>query len=98
MYHCWTLCAVFARICLNPRNALRPTPLQNLVWGWRLNLSLAAVPALLLMGGAALVPDTPNSLVQRGHEEKGRLMLRKIRGVEGEQHFVRLAGCLVDCL
>lgn len=58
--------------------------MQDFEWGWRLNLSLAAVPALLLMVGAALVPDTPNSLVERGQEEKGKEMLRKIRGVQGE--------------
>jgi MFS family permease len=64
--------------CINYAN-------QDFEWGWRLNLSLAAVPALLLMVGAALVPDTPNSLVERGQEEKGKAMLRKIRGVEGGQ-------------
>jgi MFS family permease len=64
--------------CINYAN-------QDFEWGWRLNLSLAAVPALLLMVGAALVPDTPNSLVERGQEGKGKAMLRKIRGVDGEQ-------------
>jgi MFS family permease len=63
--------------CINYAN-------QDFEWGWRLNLALAAVPALLLMCGAALVPDTPNSLVERRQEEKGKAMLRKIRGVEGE--------------
>jgi MFS family permease len=63
--------------CINYAN-------QDLQWGWRLNLALAAVPALLLMCGAALVPDTPNSLVERRQEEQGKAMLRKIRGVEGE--------------
>lgn len=61
--------------CINYAN-------QDLLWGWRLNLALAAVPALLLMCGAALVPETPNSLVERGYEEKGKAMLRKVRGVE----------------
>lgn len=65
--------------------------MQDFEWGWRLNLSLAAVPALLLMLGAALVPDTPNSLVERGQEEKGKQMLRKIRGVQGEWKKSRLA-------
>ncbi len=69
--------AVQVAQCINYAN-------QDFEWGWRLNLSLAAVPALLLMCGAALVPDTPNSLVERGQEEKGKAMLRKIRGVEGK--------------
>lgn len=64
--------------CINYAN-------QDLLWGWRLNLALAAIPALLLMCGAALVPETPNSLVERGYEEKGKAMLRKVRGVEGRQ-------------
>ncbi|ONK67961.1 uncharacterized protein A4U43_C05F5650 [Asparagus officinalis] len=33
------------------------------------------------LGMASLVlPDTPNSLIERGHEDKARAMLRKIRG------------------
>jgi hypothetical protein len=56
---------------------------QNYEWGWRLNLGLAGLPALLLMVGAALVPETPSHLVEVGMEEKGREVLRKIRGVEG---------------
>ena len=36
-------------------------------WGWRLSLGLAAVPAVILTLGGALLPETPNSLVERGH-------------------------------
>lgn len=49
-------------------------------WGWRVSLGLAGVPALLLTLGAILVDDTPNSLIERGHLEKGKSVLKKIRG------------------
>lgn len=59
------------------------------MWGWRLNLGLAGLPALLLMIGAALVPETPNHLVEAGYEEKGKAVLQKIRGVEGRALLCR---------
>ncbi|RWW20656.1 hypothetical protein GW17_00015219 [Ensete ventricosum] len=49
-------------------------------WGWRISLGLAAVPGAIITVGSLLLPDTPNSLVERGHGEKARLMLRRIRG------------------
>lgn len=51
-------------------------------WGWRLSLGLAGVPAILLTLGGLFCPETPNSLIQRGHFEKGRRVLVKIRGTE----------------
>ena len=30
--------------------------------------------------GGIFLPDTPNSLVERGHVEKGRAVLRRVRG------------------
>ncbi|KAH6779311.1 sugar transporter protein 7 [Perilla frutescens var. hirtella] len=48
--------------------------------GWRLSLGLAAVPAILMTVGGMLLPETPNSLIERGSEEKGRKVLEKIRG------------------
>ncbi|RWV96454.1 hypothetical protein GW17_00040834, partial [Ensete ventricosum] len=51
-------------------------------WGWRLSLSLAGVPALLLTLGALFVEDTPNSLVERGRLEEGKAVLKKIRGTD----------------
>lgn len=50
--------------------------------GWRISLGLAAVPALLMTAGGILLPETPNSLVERGSPEKGRQVLEKIRGTE----------------
>ncbi|GKB22158.1 sugar transport protein 13, partial [Tanacetum coccineum] len=51
-------------------------------WGWRVSLGLDGVPALLLTVGALLVVDTPNSLIERGKLEEGKLVLRKIRGTD----------------
>ncbi|KAL1548949.1 sugar carrier protein A [Salvia divinorum] len=48
--------------------------------GWRLSLGLAAAPAILMTIGGILLPETPNSLIERGFETKGRKVLEKIRG------------------
>lgn len=60
-------------------------------WGWRLSLGLAGIPAVLLTLGALLVVDTPNSLIERGHPEQGKAVLRKIRGTDNiEPEFLEL--------
>lgn len=51
-------------------------------WGWRLSLGLAGVPALLMTIGGIFLPDTPNSLIERGFKDKGRKLLEKIRGTK----------------
>lgn len=40
-------------------------------WGWRLSLGLAGLPALVLTIGGIVLPDTPNSLIERGFEKEG---------------------------
>lgn len=50
--------------------------------GWRLALGLAGVPAIVITLGALILPDTPNSLIDRGHPEQARELLMKIRGTE----------------
>ncbi|KAL1807543.1 hypothetical protein ACET3Z_024533 [Daucus carota] len=50
--------------------------------GWRWSLGLAAVPALIMTMGAIFLPDTPNSFIQRGHNDKARQVLQKIRGTK----------------
>ncbi|RLM74375.1 sugar transport protein 5-like [Panicum miliaceum] len=49
-------------------------------WGWRLSLGLAAVPAAVMVAGAALIPDTPSSLVLRGRHDDARAALQRVRG------------------
>ncbi|OWM90663.1 sugar transport protein MST6-like [Punica granatum] len=49
-------------------------------WGWRVSLGLAGVPALMMIIGSIFLPDTPNSLIERGFHEKARAMLQRIRG------------------
>lgn len=51
-------------------------------WGWRLSLALAGVPGLMLFLGALVLPDTPNSLIERGKLEQGEKVLQRIRGVD----------------
>ena len=56
-------------------------------WGWRLSLGLAAVPAVILTLGGALLPETPNSLVERGHPEEVRACSGSAsRNELGERH------------
>ncbi|KAG0583677.1 hypothetical protein KC19_3G154100 [Ceratodon purpureus] len=50
--------------------------------GWRVSLGLAGVPAILLCLGGLFCYETPNSLIERGHKEKGREVLAKIRGTD----------------
>ena len=35
-------------------------------WGWRVSLALAGIPAIVLTLGGIFLPDTPNSLIERG--------------------------------
>ncbi|CAA0812282.1 Sugar transport protein 13 [Striga hermonthica] len=60
-------------------------------WGWRVSLGLAGIPAGLLTLGALLVVDTPNSLIERGHLEEGKAVLKRIRGTPNvEPEFLEL--------
>jgi MFS family permease len=43
---------------------------------------MGAVPSLILFFGSMMLPDTPNSLVQRGRQEDGRKVLQRIRGTD----------------
>ncbi|KAL8130406.1 hypothetical protein V2J09_019561 [Rumex salicifolius] len=51
-------------------------------WGWRLSLGGAMVPAAIITIGALVLPDTPNSLIERGQHEEAASRLRRIRGVD----------------
>lgn len=51
-------------------------------WGWRLSLGGAMVPALIITVGSLVLPDTPNSMIERGQHDEAREKLRKVRGVD----------------
>ncbi|KAL9315780.1 hypothetical protein ACSQ67_016781 [Phaseolus vulgaris] len=80
---------VVAANCINYSTARVP-------WGWRMSLGLATVPAIIMTIGAFLIPDTPNSLVERDRIDEARNALRKVRGptvdVEPElQQLIKLS-------
>ena len=43
---------------------------------------MAGAPAILLTLGFIFLVETPNSLIERGHLEDGKQVLRKIRGTD----------------
>ncbi|EPS70218.1 hexose transporter 1, partial [Genlisea aurea] len=49
--------------------------------GWRLSLGGAMVPALIITVGSLILPETPNSMIERGKAEEAREKLKRIRGV-----------------
>ncbi|KAJ6769735.1 SOLUTE CARRIER FAMILY 2 FACILITATED GLUCOSE TRANSPORTER [Salix purpurea] len=51
-------------------------------WGWRLSLGGAMVPALIIVVGSLVLPDTPNSLIERGQHDEAREKLKRVRGVD----------------
>lgn len=55
---------------------------QDVSWGWRLSLGLAGVPATILLIGSIVLPETPNSLIERGRLEDGKKVLKKLRGTD----------------
>ncbi|XP_066317859.1 sugar transport protein MST1-like [Miscanthus floridulus] len=53
-------------------------------WAWRLSLGVGLVPAAVVIVSAALISDTPNSLVLRGRLDEARASLGRIRGAGAE--------------
>ncbi|KAG6420672.1 hypothetical protein SASPL_117209 [Salvia splendens] len=51
-------------------------------WGWRLSLGGAMVPALIITVGSLILPETPNSMIERGQSEEARHKLKRIRGID----------------
>lgn len=51
-------------------------------WGWRLSLGGAVVPALIMIFGSLYLPETPNSLIENGKQDKAKTQLIKVRGVD----------------
>ncbi|KAG2539354.1 hexose carrier protein HEX6-like [Panicum virgatum] len=55
-------------------------------WGWRISLSMAALPAAILTMGAIFLPETPSFIIQRdGNTDKVRILLQKLRGTDSVQ-------------
>lgn len=50
------------------------------VSSWRWMLLLGVFPGVVLMIGMLRMPDTPRSLVRRGHAEQARALLAQLRG------------------
>lgn len=46
------------------------------------SLGMGVIPSLMLLFGSMMLPDTPNSLVQRGRPDEGRKVLQRIRGTD----------------
>ncbi|KAK6147589.1 hypothetical protein DH2020_018501 [Rehmannia glutinosa] len=67
-------------LCANVINYL--TDKISGVWGWRVSLGLAGVPALIILVASFFLSDTPNSLVERGMEDEAKTLLKRIRGVD----------------
>ncbi|KAI3823912.1 hypothetical protein L1987_05357 [Smallanthus sonchifolius] len=56
--------------------------------GWRLSLGGAAVPALTVTVASMILPETPNSMIERGQIESAKAKLRRIRGIDDiDQEF-----------
>jgi sugar porter (SP) family MFS transporter len=55
---------------------------------WRLMLGLAAVPALILLAGMLLMPETPRYLVHTGEQESAREVLEELPGDEHPQERI----------
>lgn len=51
-------------------------------WGWRLSLGGAMVPALIITIGSLVLPDTPNSMIERGQHDAAKNQLKRVRGVD----------------
>ncbi|GKV17539.1 hypothetical protein SLEP1_g28030 [Rubroshorea leprosula] len=50
-------------------------------WGWRISLSMSAVPAAILTLCALILPETPNNLIQnRKNHQKAKRVLQRVRG------------------
>ncbi len=59
---------------------------------WRWMLLIGVFPAIVLMVGMVFMPDTPRSLVRRGHTEQARAVLIGLRGdtAAAEREFTEI--------
>ncbi|KAL4431265.1 hypothetical protein ABPG75_006521 [Micractinium tetrahymenae] len=52
------------------------------VWGWRLSLGLAAMPACVLCLGGLVLPESPSYLLEQGRWAEGKAVLQMLRGTD----------------
>lgn len=65
--------------------------------GWRYSLGCAGVPAIIFVLGSLCLPDTPNSLIERGKNEEAKKRLQKIRGVDNvDQEYNDLINASIE--
>jgi sugar porter (SP) family MFS transporter len=59
---------------------------------WRWMMLVGVFPAIILIAGMIGMPDTPRSLVRRGHAERARTLLVALRGdgAEAENEFTEI--------
>jgi hypothetical protein len=57
---------------------------------WRIPLAVQCIPALLLMFGVWLIPESPRHLVNVGQEERAREVLRYIRRTDLEDELMNI--------
>ncbi len=55
------------------------TPLWNVTTGWRIMLTLGAVPAVIFLIANLFVPESPRWLISKGKNEKALKILKTIR-------------------
>ncbi|KAK9802742.1 hypothetical protein WJX73_006127 [Symbiochloris irregularis] len=61
-------------------------------WGWRFSLGFAFVPSFILFLGGVFLPDSPNSLLERGYPEQARKNLEYVRGTPNvDKEFAALS-------
>lgn len=54
------------------------------VWGWRIMLAFAAVPAIILFFGVLKLPESPRFLVKHGQNDQARKVLSYVRSNDAE--------------
>jgi len=59
---------------------------SELEQGWRISLGIFIVPALVLLAGGIWLPETPQSLAERGRSREARLVLEKLRSGCGQRN------------
>ncbi|XP_002525509.2 sugar carrier protein C-like [Ricinus communis] len=66
-------------LCANLVNYVTPILMKN-GQAWRVSLGGACVPAAFIFISALFLPNTPNSLLEKGQEQEAKAILKRIRG------------------